>query len=155
MPSGNIIQIRYQLHRVGITTQFCYQLSLVLNIYILSLWCYNTAFYQLMGLVIDYPGNTTVIISTGLSNIWPLELPRTWYQQDIMLPLSPYPCPRTLLLHNITWSVVSDTAWYQQCIHIIWVVSLVAVPRKTALPLPNGYWAYLYTSSQPRTKRHH
>ena len=39
MPSGNIIQTHYQLHRLGITTQFCYQLGLVLNTH----WGYHTA----------------------------------------------------------------------------------------------------------------
>ena len=65
MPSGNIIQTHYQLHKLGITTQFCYQLGLVLN----TLWRYHTALLiSCMGLVV----NT-------------LATPQSYYQLDLVI----------------------------------------------------------------------
>ena len=147
MPSGNSIQTCYQLHRLGFTTQFWYQLSLVLNSVHLPLphmqpfiscmawywipWQYHSHYYQL-DLV-----------------IYNLELPCTCYQQDIMLPLSPLSLSKNLassqyhLVYGF-WYCLIPTMYP----HYMGGIPSGA-PRKTALPLPNGCWAYLHTSSQP------
>ena len=154
MPSGNSIQTCYQLHRLGFTTQFWYQLSLVLNSVHLPLphmqpfiscmawywipWQYHSHYYQL-DLV-----------------IYNLELPCTCYQQDIMLPLSPLSLSKNLASSQYQRSVVSGTAWYQQCIHIIWVVSLAERPEKQHYRCPMAAeLTFIPVANQPRTKRHH